>query len=78
MNILISSAMLAAAILMVAGSIYELRPKAANAQRRQSGTEKRNRAMRAKRPADWNRIMEETQLRARETPEREEKNGKKN
>lgn len=78
MNILISSAMLAVAILMVANSIYELRPRGANTQKRPSGSKKRTRTLRTRKAADWDRIMEETQLRSYKAPEEAEKHDKKN
>lgn len=61
MNIILSSFMMAIAILMVAHSIGELKPK------REQDTEltesvNEPRRLRAKVPADWDRIMKETKL----------------
>lgn len=58
MDILISSAMLAIALLMISQSISELRP-AKEPEKRKA---KPKRRIKARVPADWDRIMRETQL----------------
>lgn len=64
MNIIVSSFMMAIAILMVAHSIAELKPKQ---EQDTKPTESVNepRRLRAKVPADWDRIMMETELERR-------------
>lgn len=76
MNIVISSAMLAVAILMVAHSIYELGPQHINEKERPEKTKKKTRTIRVKRPTYWDRIMEETEL--YRPPVQVNENGKKN
>lgn len=76
MNIVISSAMLAVAILMVAHSIYELGPQHINEKEKPEKAKKRVRKVRAKAPTYWDRIMEETKL--HRPPVQADKNGKKN
>lgn len=76
MNIVISSAMLAVAILMVAHSIYELGPQHINEKEKTGKAKKRVRKIRAKAPTYWDQIMEETKL--HRPPVQVDKNGKKN
>lgn len=76
MNIVISSAMLAVAILMVAHSIYELGPQHINEKERPEKAKKKTRTIRVKRPTYWDRIMEETEL--YRPPVQVNENGKKN
>ena len=76
MNIVISSAMLAVAILMVAHSIYELGPQHINEKEKPEKAKRRVRKVRAKVPTYWDQIMEETKL--YRPPVQVDKNGKKN
>lgn len=76
MNIVISSAMLAVAILMVAHSIYELGPQHINEKEKPEKAKKRVRKVRAKTPTYWDQIMEETKL--HRPPVQVDKNGEKN
>lgn len=62
MNIVISSAMLAVAILMAAHSIYELGPQHINETEKPEKPKKQVRKIRAKAPTYWDRIMQETEL----------------
>lgn len=61
MNIVLSSAMLAIALLMVAHSISELKPKQEQDSKLTEPVNEPRRLL-AKVPADWNRIMMETKL----------------
>lgn len=76
MNIVISSAMLAVAILMVAHSIYELGPQHINEKEKPERPKKRVRKVRVKAPTYWDQIMEETKL--HRPPVQVDKNDKKN
>lgn len=76
MNIVISSAMMAVAILMVAHSIYELGPQHISEKERPEKAKKKTRTIRVKRPTYWDRIMEETEL--YRPPVQVNENGKKN
>lgn len=76
MNILVSSAMLTVAILMVAHSICELGPQHISEKERPEKAKKKTRTIRVKRPTYWDRIMEETEL--YRPPAQVDKNGKKN
>jgi hypothetical protein len=62
MNILVSSFMLAIALLVLAHSVAELRP-AREPEKKQVTTQDRlKRRLRARVPADWDRIMQDTKI----------------
>ena len=76
MNIVISSAMLAVAILMVAHSIYELGPQHINEKENRKSPKSRSERSGRRHPTYWDRIMEETKL--YRPPVQVDENGKKN
>ena len=62
MNILVSSFMLAIALLVLAHSVAELRPETEPEKKQVTTQGKPKRRLKARVPADWDRIMQDTKI----------------
>lgn len=62
MNVLVSSFMLAIALLVLAHSIAELRPAREPKKKQVTTQDRPKRRLKARVPADWDRIMQDTKI----------------